>query len=128
MFSSYAQFKKATKSLLDDMKASSFKLSDVRLHMVKSMGFKSVQAYEASFNREVEKTITVVTIAPQQNVFKKDFMENELGRKMAEAYFIKKILELEPDIDQSEIECFLDDGYYSKKGSAYEFYIVYDND
>lgn len=128
MFYNYAQFKKATKTLLDEMKVKSLKLSGLRLSLVQSMGFSTVEAYEASFNREVEKTITVITVAPQQNVSKKDFTANDEGQKKANDYFVKKILELEPNMDESEIECFLDDGYYSKKGSDFEFYIVHSDD
>jgi hypothetical protein len=128
MFYNYAQFKKATKILLEEMKAEPFKLSGLRLRLVQLMGFSTVEAYEATFNREAPKTITVITIAPQQNVSKKDFTANDEGDKKAEAYFVEKILEIEPDMDESEIECFLEDGYYSKKGSDYEFYIVHNDD
>lgn len=128
MFYNYAQFKKATKILLEEMKAEQFKLAGLRLRLVQLMGFSTVEAYEATFNREAPKTITVITIAPQQNVSKKDFTANDEGDKKAEAYFVEKILEIEPDMDESEIECFLEDGYYSKKGSDYEFYIVHNDD
>lgn len=128
MFYNYAQFKKATKILLEEMQASKFKLSELRLRVVQLMGFSSVQAYEASFNREVPKTITVITIAPQMNVFKKDFTANDEGHKKAEAYFIEKILEIEPDMGEIELECFLDDGFYAKGHTEYKFHIVYNND
>lgn len=81
MFYNYAQFKKATKILLEEMKAETFKLSGLRLRLVQLMGFSTVEAYEATFNREAPKTITVITIAPQMNVFKKDFTANEEGRR-----------------------------------------------
>lgn len=128
MFYNYAQFKKATKILLEEMKAETFKLSALRLRLVQLMGFSTVEAYEATFNREAPKTITVITIAPQMNVFKKDFTANDEGQKKAEAYFIEKILEIEPDMDEIELECFLDDGFYAKGHTEYKFHIVYNND
>lgn len=128
MFYNYAQFKKATKILREEMLAGSFKLNEFRLRLVQLMGFSTVEAYEATFNREVPKTITVITIAPQMNIFKKDFTDNEEGRKKAQAYFIEKILEIEPDMDEIEIECFLDDGFYSKGHTEYDFYIVHNDD
>lgn len=128
MFYNYAQFKKATKILLEEMKAEQFKLAGLRLRLVQLMGFSTVEAYEATFHREVPKTITVITIAPQQNVSKKDFTANDEGHKKAEAYFVEKILEIEPDMDQSEIECFLDDGFYAKGHTEYQFHIVHNDD
>lgn len=128
MFYNYAQFKKATKILLEEMKAEPFKLSNLRLRLVQLMGFTTIEAYEATFNREAPKTITVITLGPQQTISKKDFVANDEGDKKAEAYFMEKILELEPDMDESELECFLEDGYYSKGSSEYEFYIVHNDD
>lgn len=128
MFYNYAQFKKATKILREEMLASSFKLNEFRLRLVQLMGFSSVEAYEATFNREAPKTITVVTIGPQMNVSKKDFTANDEGDKKAEAYFVSKILEIEPNMTESEIECFLDDGFYAKGHTEYQFYIVHNDD
>lgn len=42
MFYNYAQFKKATKILLEEMKAETFKLSGLRLRLVQLMGFSTV--------------------------------------------------------------------------------------
>lgn len=128
MFYNYAQFKKATKILREEMLAGSFKLNEFRLRLVQLMGFSTVEAYEATFNREAPKTITVITLGPQQTISKKDFVANDEGDKKAEAYFMEKILELEPNMDDSELQCFLDDGYYSKGSSEYEFYIVHNDD
>lgn len=128
MFYNYAQFKKATKILLEEMKAETFKLSGLRLRLVQLMGFSTVEAYEATFNREAPKTITVITLDARHNMSKKDFTANDEGDKKAEAYFVEKILELEPDMDESEVECFLDDGFYAKKGIDYEIYIVHNDD
>ena len=128
MFYNYAQFKKATKILREEMLASPFKLNEIRLRLVQLMGFSSVEAYEATFNREAPKTITVVTIGPQMNVSKKDFTANDEGDKKAEAYFVSKILELEPNMDESEIQCFLDDGFYAKGHTEYQFHIVHNDD
>lgn len=128
MFYNYAQFKKATKILREEMLASPFKLNELRLRLVQLMGFSTVEAYEATFNREAPKTITVVTIGPQMNVSKKDFTANDEGDKKAEAYFVSKILEIEPNMAESEIECFLEDGFYAKGHTEYQFHIVHNND
>lgn len=128
MFYNYAQFKKATKILREEMLARPFKLNELRLRLVQLMGFSSVEAYEATFNREAPKTITVVTIGPQMNLSKKDFTANDEGDKKAEAYFVSKILELEPDMDESEIEGFLEDGFYAKGNTGYQFHIVHNDD
>jgi len=128
MFYNFAQFKKATTILLEEIKAKPLKLSELRLRMVQLMGFSTVEAFQKSFDREVPKTITVVTIAPQQNVFKKDFLANEEGHKKAEAYFVEKILEQEPNMNEIDIECYLDDGYYDVSRSEYKYYIVHNDD
>lgn len=128
MFYNFAQFKKATTLLLEEMKAKPFKLSELRLRMVQLMGFSTVEAFQKSFEREAPKTITVVTLGPQQIMTKKDFVANDEGNKKAEAYFVSKILEIEPDMDEIELECFLDDGYYSKGHTEYQFHIVHNND
>jgi hypothetical protein len=128
MFYNYAQFKKATKTLHEEMRSKEFKLSEVRLRLVQTMGFNSVQAYEASFDREVSKTITVVSMEPQQNISKKDFVDNDEGHKQAIAYFTELMLSIEPDMDESEIECYIDDGYYHNGRSEYSFYIVHTKD
>lgn len=128
MFYNYAQFKKATKTLLEEMRSKEFKLSELRLRLAQTMGFNSVQAYEASFNREVTKTITVVSMEPQQNISKKDFVDNHEGYKKAVAYFTELILSIEPAMDEIEIECYIDDGYYHNGRSEYSFYIVHNHD
>lgn len=128
MFYSYEQFKKATKIIFDEMKAEKFKLSDFRLRLSQLIGFNTIEALEANFKSEVQKTITVVTIAPQFNVIKKDFLDNEEGYKKAIAYFSSKILEIEPYMNQSELECFIDDGFYSKSISEYEIYLIHNDD
>lgn len=128
MFYNFAQFKKTTTLLLEEMKSKPFKLSELRLRMVQLMGFSTIEAFQKSFDREAPKTITVVTLGPQQIMSKKDFVDNDEGHKKAEAYFVSKILEIEPDMDEIEVECFLDDGYYSKGHTDYQFYIVHNND
>lgn len=100
MFKSYDHFKKATKIVFDTFKSNrNLKLSEFRNLFVEQTQHNNIQTYAASFDNKSHskcesiqsaqvKTVSVIIIENNKILTKVDFIDNEVGRASAHAFFI----------------------------------------